>query len=157
SLAGASRHRSFMKNSDRWLPSKAEFRGGRWRASRNRKEVDVGSRAVADWTIGAYEDAIRRHARGVLADIGCGNAPYYGIYRDRVSEVICVDWPASPHANPHIDVFCDLNQGIELPDAFVDTILCTDVIEHIYEPRRLWAEFVRILRSGGVAVIGVPF
>lgn len=146
-----------MKNSDRWLPTKAEFRGGRWRASRNPKEVGVGSRAIADWTIAAYEDAIRRHARGVLADIGCGNAPYYGIYRDRVTEAIGVDWPASPHANPHVDVFCDLNQGIELPDAFVDTILCTDVLEHIYEPRRLWTEFVRILRSGGVALIGVPF
>ena len=146
-----------MNNSDRWLPTKAEFRGGRWRASRNPTNVAVGSRAMADWIIAAYEDAIRRHAHGVLADIGCGNAPYYGIYRDRVTNTIGVDWAASTHTSPHVDVFCDLNNGIELPDECVDTVLCTDVLEHIYEPRRLWREFARILRSGGVALIGVPF
>jgi SAM-dependent methyltransferase len=146
-----------MNNSDRWVPTKAEFRGGRWRASRDRAKVAVGSRAIADWAIAAYEDAIRQHAHGVLADIGCGNAPYYGIYRDRVVKAIGVDWPASTHGSSYIDVFCDLNDGIELPDESIDTILCTDVLEHLYEPRRLWIEFARILRSGGVALIGVPF
>jgi hypothetical protein len=73
-LAYCQEIRSFMKKSDRWLPTKAVFRGGRWRASRDPKEVGVGSRAIADWMIAANEDAIRRYARGVLADIGCGNA-----------------------------------------------------------------------------------
>lgn len=112
---------------------------------------------MADWIISAYEGAIRQHARGVLADIGCGEAPYFGIYRDKVTNAIGVDWPASCHGSPHVDVFCDLNNGIDLPAASVDTVLCTDVLEHIYEPRRLWTEFVRILRPGGVALVGVPF
>src|SRR5262245_17775170 len=140
-----------MNNSAQWLPSKAEFRDGRWRASRDPAEVAVGSRAMADWIIEAYEKAVRQHARGELADIGCGKAAYYGIYRDRVTGTIGVDWPASRHANAHVDVFCDLNNGIELPDESVDTVLCTDVLEHIYEPRRLWTDLARILRSGGVA------
>jgi len=146
-----------MNNSESWSPTKAEFRGGRWRASRDPQRVAVGSRAVADWTIAAYERAIRQHSHGVLADLGCGDAPYYGMYRDRVTRVICVDWPASRHVGSHVDVFCDLNDRIELPAESVDTILCTDVLEHIYEPRRLWGEIVRVLRSGGVALVGVPF
>jgi SAM-dependent methyltransferase len=146
-----------MNNSDQWVPTKAEFRRGRWRASRDSRNVAVGSRAIADWTIAAYENAINHYAHGKLADIGCGNAPYYGIYRDKVTEAIGVDWPASIHSSPHVDVFSDLNNAIDIPDDSIDTILCTDVLEHIYEPRRLWMEFARILRSGGVVLVGVPF
>src|SRR5262249_48725025 len=139
---------SIVNNCEQWMPTKAELVAGRWRASRDPRNVAVGSRAMADWLISAYEHAIIRHAHGRLADIGCGNMPYYGIYRDRVSEVVGVDWQSSAHLGRHVDVFCDLNIGIELPAQSVDTILCTDVLEHVYQPYRLWVEFGRILRSG---------
>jgi SAM-dependent methyltransferase len=146
-----------MKNVESWKPTKAERYGARWRASRDRGEVSLGSRAMADWVIEAYENAIRAHACGVLADIGCGKMPYYGIYRGFVSEVIGVDWPSSLHENPHLDVLCDLNERIDLPDETVDTVLCTDVLEHIYRPARLWQEMARVLRPEGKAIVAVPF
>ena len=146
-----------MKNAEHWKPTKAECRHGRWRASRDTREVSLGSRAMADWVIEAYEAAIRAHVRGTLVDVGCGKMPYYGIYRDLVSEVIGVDWPASVHDSPYIDVFCDLNVEIGLGDETVDTALCTDVLEHIYRPARLWQEIARVLKPGGVAIVATPF
>jgi SAM-dependent methyltransferase len=92
-----------------------------------------------------------------LADIGCGKFPYYGIYRNHATSVVGVDWPNSLHVNSHVDYFCDLNEGIDLPDASMDTVLCTDVLEHIYRPERLWSEIERILRPGGKAIVGTPF
>ncbi|HEY0267328.1 MAG TPA: methyltransferase domain-containing protein [Rhizomicrobium sp.] len=146
-----------MKEIARWKPSKAAFSSARWRASRDPAEISPGSRAIGDWLIGAYEAAIAAHAHGALVDIGCGKFPYYGIYRDRTSSVLGIDWPNSLHDNPHVDKFCDLNEGVDLPDACADTVLCTDVLEHIYRPARLWSEIARILKPGGRAIIGTPF
>lgn len=38
-----------------------------------------------------------------------------------------------------------------------DTILCTDVIEHIKKPEILFSEMSRILKEGGYLILGVPF
>ena len=42
-------------------------------------------------------------------------------------------------------------------DSCFDTVLLSDVLEHIPNPEILIAEVARILRSGGCTVIGVPF
>jgi len=148
---------NLMKHAESWKPSKAEPGSLGWRASRNPQEVHVGSRFTADLLIHAYEGVIRAHARGVLADVGCGKMPYYGMNRDLVREVIGIDWPSSQHESPYVDVWCDLNEGIDVADDSIDTVLCTDVLEHIYRPAVLWSEIARILRTDGVAIVGTPF
>jgi SAM-dependent methyltransferase len=56
-----------------------------------------------------------------------------------------------------VDVFSDLNQGLALESGIFDTVLLTDVLEHIYSPGRLLSEIHRVLKKGGRAVIAVPF
>jgi SAM-dependent methyltransferase len=146
-----------MPNPQTWTASKAELHRGRWRASRNPADVTVGSRLIGDLLVEAYERQLRAHARGVLVDLGCGKAPYFGIYRGLVTKSVGVDWESSIHAGDQVDVKCDLNRKIALPDAFADTVLCTDVLEHLFEPQRAWNEIARILKPGGKAIIGVPF
>ena len=119
--------------------------------------MSYGSRFITDLVVEAYGRQIRAHATGVLADVGCGKAPYFGMYRDFVTKSIGVDWGSSLHHSDHVDIFCDLNKGIALPDDSADTVLCTDVIEHLFEPGRIWGEIARILVPGGKAIIGVPF
>jgi SAM-dependent methyltransferase len=140
-----------------WTPNKAECHRGIWRASRDPREVLVGSRIAADLAITSYAHEITTHARGVLADIGCGKAPYFGIYSPLVSRSIWVDWENSLHANSSLDVTCDLNKEIALADESVDTVLCSDVLEHIYNIGQIWREIARVLRPGGKAIIAVPF
>jgi SAM-dependent methyltransferase len=45
---------------------------------------------------------------------------------------------------------------IPLPDASVDLVMCTQVIEHIADHERVAREFCRILKPGGHALITVP-
>lgn len=145
-----------MRNVEAWVQSKFELdASGRWRASR--REVPVTSRLMVDIVAAAYAEAIATHARGRLADLGCGKAPLYGMYRDKASAIVCVDWPNSLHGAQHVDTFADLNASLALETDSFDTILATDVIEHLHTPEALFASAALALKSGGKLIVGVPF
>lgn len=106
----------------------------------------------------AYEPVIRRYASGRLVDLGCGNVPYYGWYRDQVSEAVCVDWEHTVRGTSHLDHVADLNGPLDfLESNSFDTVLCTDVLEHIHAPEVLFSEMVRMTRPGGHIIVAVPF
>ncbi len=145
-----------MREAGLWQETKFErnARGG-WQASRT--NVPITSRLVTDLIAESYAQAIAQHASGRLADLGCGKVPLYGMYRSRVSEVVCVDWPGSAHGGEHVDLFADLNHPLELDAESFDTILATDVIEHLHSPQALFASAARALVPGGKLIAGVPF
>lgn len=146
-----------MQNVDQWKPSKFELRRGRWRAARKRGQIPPASLMAADLQVTAYTEMLARHAHGDLLDLGCGFVPLYAAYRDLVTSVTCADWPNTLHANPHLDVAVDLTEPLPLPDAAFDTVLLTDVLEHLPTPELAMKEVARILRPTGVVLIGVPF
>lgn len=146
-----------MLEAHAWRPTKFEYHRGGLRASRDPQQVSVRSRLMVDAIAVAYEQAIRAHAGGVLADLGCGRVPLYQCYADLVDEVICIDWENTAHPNPHVDHVADLNEALPLPDERVDTVLATDVLEHLSRPDQFWAEVTRVLRPGGRLILGVPF
>jgi SAM-dependent methyltransferase len=146
-----------MKNTQSWRPTKYEWRNGKLRASRNPRFVAVSSRLMIDVTATFYQAALPAHARGSLADMGCGNVPFYMLYSDLVQEITCIDWPNTLHTNQHLDLECDLNQPLPLPDNRFDTIILSEVLEHIAEPVLLWTELTRILKPGGKMLVSVPF
>jgi SAM-dependent methyltransferase len=76
---------------------------------------------------------------------------------DHVGKVLSTDWPSSLHGPTFLDFATDLNLGIPLRADSVDTLLASDVLEHIYKPHILLAEMFRVLRPGGVALINMPF
>ena len=55
-------------------------------------------------------------------------------------------------------MFVDLNE-LPLPfdDSSADTLLLSDVLEHVMHPWELMEEVTRILRPGGVLLLNVPF
>lgn len=146
-----------MQNTEYWKPTKYELRNGKLRASRNAQLVSVSSHLVIDITASFYQAAIPLHARGSLADLGCGHVPFYMIYKDYVTDVTCIDWPNTLHKNQYLDLEYDLNKPLPLPDRQFDTIIISDVLEHIAEPHALWAEMARILKPGGKILLSVPF
>ncbi|MFH1184746.1 MAG: class I SAM-dependent methyltransferase [Chloroflexota bacterium] len=146
-----------MKNRDKWQPSKYVYRRGRLVASRDRKEIGVGSRLTADLTAGFYDRALRLHAKGKLLDLGCGKVPLYIAYRDYVTDNICVDWENTLHKSEHLDCQCDLTRDLPFGDEEFDTIVLSDVLEHVPEPEHLWKEMARILAGGGKILANVPF
>lgn len=146
-----------MKNRDRWKPSKYITTEGRLIASRDSNEVNVGSRLMADTIARFYGKNLRDHAKGKLLDLGCGKVPLFEAYKEFIDENICVDWEKTQHKNEYLDRECDLNAPLPFADGEFDTIILSDVLEHIAEPDRLWKEMARILSPGGKVIVSVPF
>lgn len=146
-----------MRDPESWSPSKFVFRGGRLATSRDAREIGKGSRLTADLVAKHYGQHLPQHARGRLLDLGCGKVPLYDVYRDLVSEITCVDWNDSEHGSRHVDVACDLSEPLPFEDDAFDTILLSDVLEHLPEPEALWREMSRVLSPGGTLLMNVPF
>ncbi len=146
-----------MKNKDQWVPNKFVFRKGVLTASRNQSEVRAASRLVAGIVAGRYGARIPQYARGRLLDLGCGKVPLYEAYRSYISENICIDWENTAHKNEHLDATSDLSQRLPYGENEFDTIILSDVLEHIPQPEDLWREMSRVLTPGGTLLLNVPF
>lgn len=146
-----------MKNRDIWTPTKYIYKNQKLRASRDTKEVGIGSRLIADIIAQVYHENLRHHARGRLLDLGCGKVPLFCAYRDYISDNICVDWENTLHKNLYLDFECDLTKPLPFQDQEFDTIILSDVLEHIPQPDDLWKEMSRILSVDGKIIMNVPF
>lgn len=142
-----------MKNPSRWKPTKFESHRGRLRGSRDSHELGVGSRLMSDLVAARYQAHLAGNARGRLLDLGCGAVPLYAAYAPFVSEVTCVDWAPGEH----IDMYCDLSVPLPFGADSFDTIILSDVLEHVPEPALLWREMTRLLAPGGQIIMNVPF
>jgi 2-polyprenyl-3-methyl-5-hydroxy-6-metoxy-1,4-benzoquinol methylase len=145
-----------MKNKDKWVPSKYVYRNNKLSSSKNSKELRVGSRLIADIVADLYDTYIPKYVKGKLIDLGCGKVPLFEAYKNYVTENICVDW-ISTSKDGYLDFECDLNKGLPFDDGYFDTIILSDVLEHIPQPDEFWFEMSRILASNGKVFINTPF
>ncbi|MBK9576270.1 MAG: class I SAM-dependent methyltransferase [Fibrobacteres bacterium] len=140
-----------------WLRTKYVWNSGRLRASSDEREVGAGSWLIADTVAERYGKVLPDLARGRLVDLGCGKAPLLECYGQHVDSVLLADWANSYHDNPMLDLVCDLNKPLELPSSSFDTIVMSDVLEHIAEPLGLLREIARISAPGAWLIMNVPF
>lgn len=146
-----------MRNREKWRPTKYIKRNGTLRGVRNSAELSIGSILIADIIARYFDKNIRKYAKGRLIDLGCGKVPLFEAYKDFITENICVDWQNSSHDSDFIDFECDLNSRLPFEDAEFDTVILSDVLEHIREPKIIWKEMSRIMKRNGHALISVPF
>jgi len=85
-------------------------------------------------------------------DIGCQNKPYSLLF----GSSNCCYWGLDVDPNTAADV---IGNGIHLPfkDASFDIVLCTQVMEHIFDFRSLVVEVYRCLQNKGILFLSVPF
>jgi SAM-dependent methyltransferase len=102
--------------------------------------------------IGEWLADVRDVFTGRLLDAGAGNQPYREWYEPLVDQVVAVD--AAP-----IDGLSALAFANRLPfaDASFDTVISTQVWEHVEDPGAAAREAFRVLRPGGHLVVTVPF
>jgi SAM-dependent methyltransferase len=100
--------------------------------------------------------AAAAHARGRLLDVGCGLKPYAGMFAPYVVEHVGVDHPDSPHARTSVDVSATAYE-IPLESDSFDTILMTELLEHLEDPQRALSEAHRLLKPGGSLILTTPF
>ncbi|MCK4730631.1 MAG: class I SAM-dependent methyltransferase [Candidatus Aenigmarchaeota archaeon] len=99
----------------------------------------------------------KKYARGRLLDMGCGNKSYESIFPDVVKH-IGVDLPISESANKlekQADVYGSVLELPFNPNSF-DTVLSTQVLEHVPEPKRMLKEAYRVLKREGYLILTAP-
>jgi len=96
-----------------------------------------------------------KYATGIMLDIGCGTKPYESVFAPYVKKHIGLEHKDSLHDLSKADIIADAYDTI-LPDESVDTILCTDVLEHLERPSDATKEMYRVLKPGGNAILTVP-
>jgi SAM-dependent methyltransferase len=101
-------------------------------------------------------------AQGCLLDIGCGHKPYAGLFVNQISAHLGIDYPltvaqhmSGSYLMPDVDVY-GTGEALPLKRNSIDTVLCTQVMEHSPEPDRAMAEMARVLRPGGYLLLTVP-
>jgi len=107
-------------------------------------------------------------ARGRMLDVGCSERPYGALFAPYVTRYVGLDYPPAlldkqpelweilDRAKRVVDVFGD---GRRLPfaDASFETVLSTEVLEHVMTPGVLIAEMARVLKPEGRLLVTVPF
>lgn len=95
---------------------------------------------------------LHKHAHGRILDAGAGSLAYTHLLTERASEYISLDI-ADSRARPTV-----VGTVLSLPfvDASFDTVFCSQVLEHVPEPKVALKEIERILVPGGVLILTAP-
>ena len=146
-----------MRNRDKWAPSKYVYKGKKLIGSREIGEVAVASRLITDLVAAHYDKYIASYVRGRLVDLGCGKVPLFAAYKDHITTNVCVEWGNTSHRVDYVDLQCDLTMTLPFSDGQFDTVILSDVLEHVPQPEILWNEMARILSPNGRVLMSVPF
>lgn len=97
-------------------------------------------------------DNLARYAgfiKGRALDIGCGLRPYARYLEARR----CVGIDILAEVQPDIRAYCD---QLPFKDGSFDSVICTEVLEHVAQPRSCLAGINKVLKKGGFVYITVP-
>lgn len=81
---------------------------------------------------------------GTVLDFGCADVPYRSFFADDV-DYLAADLPGNDAAT----VLIADDGTVPVPDAGVDAVLSTQVLEHVGDPAVYLDECARVLRPGG--------
>lgn len=101
------------------------------------------------------ENSLRRcasYVRGVTLDVGCGHRPYEKTFFCGATRYVGTDY-LSDRSCPDV-----IASAVNIPfaDASFDTVVSTEVLEHLPEPLRALSEMQRVLKPGGHLILSTP-
>jgi SAM-dependent methyltransferase len=91
---------------------------------------------------------------GRVLDVGCGQRPYQKLFTTQ--EYVGLELDTPENRTKPADVFYD-GKTFPFPAASFDSVICNQVLEHVFEPDRFLAEVTRVLRPEGRLLLSVPF
>lgn len=95
-----------------------------------------------------------KYAYGILLDYGCGGQPYRDFFSIKIMQYIGVDIANNPE-NP-VDLIVGINTALPFRDNSVDSVLSTQVLEHVPNPSLYIKEVYRILNRNGHLILTAP-
>lgn len=95
------------------------------------------------------------HLNGKLLDVGCGTQPYRGFFN--VEEYVGVELDSlANRKNKKADYFYD-GKTLPFEAASFDSLFCSQVFEHVFNPEQFLEELARVVKPGGHLLLTVPF
>lgn len=94
---------------------------------------------------------------GKVLDVGCGDSPYLFLLKDKSKYTgIDVNFANDFKYENRKVVYFD---GINIPfgNEEFDQIICTEVLEHVFEYQALINEMYRVTKKGGAAIVTIPW
>jgi SAM-dependent methyltransferase len=130
----------------------------------HRADVTLKHRLYGSWvdplgishrTIARAIERSREYASGRLLDLGCGKKPYLYILAPCVASYIGIEMPNTQSLSSVVDVYAS---ALEIPfkENSFDSILCTEVLEHVPEPKELLRQVKRVLKPNGYLILTAP-
>jgi SAM-dependent methyltransferase len=105
--------------------------------------------------------ALRQHKQsGTILDLGCSSGGFLGFFRGDSWKMYGIEMSADcarraeERTGAHVFVG-DIPDAPFAPESF-DVITCFDVLEHLYEPRRVMKKVEEWLKPGGIFYVQVP-
>jgi SAM-dependent methyltransferase len=92
------------------------------------------------------------YVRGKLLDVGCGRKPYKDTYFSGATSYTGVDYVTE---NSQAEIVAS---ALDLPldDQSFDTVVSTELLEHVPDPLRALREMYRVLKPGGYLILSAP-
>ncbi|MBI3601165.1 MAG: class I SAM-dependent methyltransferase [Nitrospinae bacterium] len=92
---------------------------------------------------------------GKTLDIGCGGKPYKNICNSSEYIGLEIDSPEN-RKNKEADYFY-YGKKFPFQDGEFDSVITSQVLEHIFNPDDFLSEANRVLKDGGILLISIPF
>jgi SAM-dependent methyltransferase len=92
------------------------------------------------------------YVKGNTLDIGCGHKPYEKTFFAGASNYVGMDY-LTDRSQP--DIVGSATE-IPLPDSSFDTVVCTEVLEHVPDPAKAFSQVYRVLKPGGNLILSTP-
>ncbi len=92
---------------------------------------------------------------GRVLDVGAGKHPNYWQFVSLAPDARLLKLDRVLDNRP--DVVADIEQALPFGTGALDVVLLLNVLEHIFDHRRVLSEIGRVLRPGGVLYMAVPF
>lgn len=91
-----------------------------------------------------------------IIDVGAGDSPYREIFIKKYKYIATDFAETDCHEYKNIDYICTAD-NIHVGNKSFDSIICTEVLEHVSNPEEVIKEFSRIIKPGGQLFITTPF
>lgn len=94
---------------------------------------------------------------GRVLDFGCGAKPYRSSFVNCEEYIGCdIDMSGHSHENENVDCFYN-GKTLPFQDESFDGIFSSEVFEHIFNLEDIIIELQRVLKTGGVMLVTLPF
>lgn len=105
---------------------------------------------ILDW----LRETAPKYAAGKLLDYGCSNKPYFSFFEGKVNSYVGVDIVQNKFNT--VDFVLRTGDPLPFEDNSIDTVLSTQVLEHVADPDMYIRETARVLKPGCNFILTCP-